>query len=545
MMTLPGLLLIGFVVCNHFAPADSALLQIAVLMQGSDFINSSVVPQFGVNQFDLGDVYISPCRAGMFNDRRDWVCKDCAVCAAHQFEKAKCLAIQNRVCANCSTCTANEREACECGARTVACYTGDRVCLPSVGISVNISFSVFTSGELSGLQELFLSNGMSTGFILFLSAYIGISGNDLTLRSVTKRTQTRYQVTYVARNVYSAESKSKIASMDEAVVQRGLASTFGIQFGTRRRLLQIPGGIQLFGQELSKEVVSAEPCGTFFYMSDPLHPFNSTCLPEPCPPGFSGDFGKCVACPNATYKSTTGNDTCTACPPAYTSNQGSTDLTQCWPQPVVVPETTLSHSSPPTSGGVSSGAGTTTSSTTGGSITSASNPQTGGTSTSVSQTASSTGRPVLTSTTNPPVQTSSSTAPIVITTVQVMQTSAAPVIPTEPPVRTVVAGGSSSTYYHYVRSGFVQYITINENGGGWSVGPVTGAMGLFFVSILLFGSRVFAQTGRGAANRRNYYYTRIPSARREIPVAIVVPSVTDPTSPEDQKGDQTSRLHDH
>ena len=68
--------------------AWASTLQIAIIMQGSDFINVSVVPTFQVNQFDLGDVFLSPCRAGTFSADHSGVCHDCSTCGQEQFATA-------------------------------------------------------------------------------------------------------------------------------------------------------------------------------------------------------------------------------------------------------------------------------------------------------------------------------------------------------------------------------------------------------------------------------------------------------------------------
>ena len=44
----------------------------------------------------------------------------------------------------------------------------------------------------------------------------------------------------------------------------------------------------------------------------------------------TGDFGLCKLCPNATYKDSVGNDTCTSCPDYFHSNQGSVSVSDCW-----------------------------------------------------------------------------------------------------------------------------------------------------------------------------------------------------------------------
>lgn len=321
----------------------------AILMQGSDFINITVVPLFDVNQFDLGDVFISPCRAGTYNEARDSYCKDCSVCTASQYEREECIAIRNRVCINCTVCTEREQQICECNQRSQDCVTGDRICLPLPPTSANISFDLSVSVALSPLKERFLQEGLRTGFILFLGDYLQHSPDSIVFMYLIKMGPRQYYTTFIVNDVYSLYTKGQVSRITQSVVQTGLTSTFGIQSNTfstvsqqrrraaRRLLQQQQSPIILNADRVEAQCISVGACSQFFIMSHPENPCESTCVSLPCPPGYTGLYGLCELCPNATYKSTHGNDSCIPCPQGWGSEQGATNLTQCWPPYTTAP----------------------------------------------------------------------------------------------------------------------------------------------------------------------------------------------------------------
>lgn len=319
-----------------------AEIQVAILMQGSDFINVSVVPLFDVNQFDLGDVFISPCRAGTYNSHRDSFCKPCNVCASNQFERSECSAVSNRLCVNCTVCTPRQQQVCGCNQRTTECVTGDSVCSPLPLTTANISFDLSVSQPLSSLKERFLQEGLRTGFVLFLSTYLQHPDDSIVFLLMHRTASMQYYVTFLINDMYSIYTKRQVEFITKAIVQEGLTNTFGIQSNTfstvsqqrrrRRRLLQ-QDAVILLADGVEAQCVTKGSCTEFFVMSNPEKPCESTCVSLPCPPGYTGILGICELCPNSTYKGTHGNDTCTPCPTGWSSDRGTKASEGCRPPP--------------------------------------------------------------------------------------------------------------------------------------------------------------------------------------------------------------------
>jgi hypothetical protein len=310
-------------------PAACGMLQISLIVLGSDFINVTVTPKLNVNQLDLGDVYVSPCTPGYFSPNHLGICHPCSSCPAWQYEEGLCKAYADTVCLNCTVCGPTEIQVCPCGNVTAQCYTGDSVCLPTVPVSINLTFNMAVGAPLSVIQQRFLTEGLGSGFILFLSTYLDISDSDIFLVFATPVNPRLYQVEYFINNIYLPHTIALVRGMSETEIQLGLSNTFGIQsntFTTRRRLLT---AITLLVQNVQASCVSGSQCPQFFELLDPGDPCSTTCVGEPCPAGYTGDFGQCVMCSNATFKDTIGNDTCTACPLGFTSDSGATDASEC------------------------------------------------------------------------------------------------------------------------------------------------------------------------------------------------------------------------
>jgi len=331
----------------------NAEIQVAILMQGSDFINVSFVPLYDVNQFDLGDVFISPCRAGTYNEHRDSFCKPCDVCTHNQYERSECIAIRNRVCGNCTVCTPKQQQVCACNQRTAECVTGNSVCNPLPRTTANISFELSVSQPLSSLKERFLQEGLRTGFVLFLSTYLRHPDDSIVLLVLRRIDSTQYFTTFLIDDMYSLYTKRQAEIISKAVVQEGLTNTFGVQSNTfstvsqqrrrmRRLLNQDP--VFLFADGVKTQCLITGSCTEFFVMSNSENPCESKCVSLPCPPGYTGILGICEICPNATYKDTHGNATCTACPVGWVSDRGTKGYEGCRPPsvstPIVVIDTT-------------------------------------------------------------------------------------------------------------------------------------------------------------------------------------------------------------
>lgn len=307
-------------------------LQISIIMQGSDYINVSLVPDFDVNQFDLGDVFLSPCREGSFSNDRSGVCRPCSTCGTEQFVKTPCLTVQDSQCANCTTCGPREMERCQCGNTTSDCYLGDRICTPLLSVSVNITFIMTAGAPLNSLLQRFLVEGMNTGFVLYLSRYLDEPYENIQLLVCAPRPVLQYVVTYVILDVYKPSTLALIRDLSDDVVQSGLSSTFGTRsntFVTRRRLLA--SSISLLASDtVASCVLSDTSCPQFFTMLNTTAGCgDNMCVALPCPAGFTGDFGQCTPCPNATFKESSGSAACTPCPAGFTSNEGSVSIGEC------------------------------------------------------------------------------------------------------------------------------------------------------------------------------------------------------------------------
>lgn len=526
-------------------------IKIAILMQGSDFINVSIVPSFDVNQFDLGDVFISPCRAGTYNEARDSYCKDCSVCSATQYEREDCIATRNRVCINCTLCTEREQEVCACRQLSPECITGNRICFPLPPTTANITFDLAVSSQLSVLKERFLQEGMRTGFVLFLSEYLGHTSDDITFLYITKLSSRTYTTTFIITNVYSLFTKTRVAQIDQAIVQSGLTNTFGIQsnaFSTvsqqRRRLLNtFLTADNVVGACLTK---SLDACGRFFYMTNLDKPCQSDCAALPCPPGYTGFQGICEMCPNATYKPVEGNSSCTPCPLGALSDQGSENASQCW-IPTTPPKLVTTSASPTTSSlGVGSSSNVQFPTTAGG----AGGSMGGATGTRASGWPSTNLFWTVTSSSFSGVGTSAVYGGLASSTTSSSSSSVSPQVPA---TTTAASGGGSggppsgqwglgswinltviNNYFRQVHSGAerIQYvITINNNGpdNQWAVTMVWALMSVGLMAIAAIGTRLFCLVGI----QKNGTYTRIPpvppsSGKKEIPLPIRLPSPPPP-----------------
>lgn len=304
------------------------VVSISLVMQGSDYINISGLSFLEVDQYDLGDVFLSPCREGTFSDDHSGICRDCTACASNQYEKKYCLSFQNRQCKNCTVCKDREQETCACGVRTNDCYIGNRVCTPLATQVVNLTFEIRFQQPISQLQFKFVESGMMSGFVMFLSDYLEVPDTSITLEGVHKAagTELLYYVTFTLDDVYKKSSLDKLAAFDTQKVKEGLAYTFGKQ--GRRLLTTLPG---IDGGNPVTQCKLTSSCPQFFQLVvDPNNPCNSSCVPRACPPGYTGDYGDCTACVNGTFKPFEGNDTCIACPSGFTTpTEASTSYDQC------------------------------------------------------------------------------------------------------------------------------------------------------------------------------------------------------------------------
>ena len=526
---------------------------------------------FDVNQFDLGDVFISPCRAGTYNEARDSFCKDCTVCQGYQYEREECIQVRNRVCVNCTVCTEQEQQICQCNQRSPDCFTGDSICLPLPPTSANITFDLSVSLRLSALKERFLQEGLRTGFVLFLSEYLQHPADSIVFMYLIKTSPTGYVTTFIVNDMYSLYTKSMVSQLTQSIVQTGLTSTFGVQSNTfstvseqrRRRLLQAQTPpIVLNADGVTTQCILKGTCGRFFVMKNTEASCNITCDSLPCPPGYTGFYGRCEECPNATYKQSTGNESCTPCPTGAFSDQGSTDVSQCW---IPVPATTPLVVVPATSSAMTSGFHpshsnstnrTTATSSIAPHISVTSPVQLPATSSIQAISPTQTGPPPATQ----PHSTLSSTGPVYHHSSPAVTTTLAPpggtggVWPPSLYPQQVITNNNYvfnvSFIQHYLmqvtewnsgKAGTVQYIIINEKRDEWAVTMVGILMIAGFFSLAAIGARVFFAVGRP----NNSTASGTPQGKTIIPLPIILPKPSPVTPEAGGDDDSSTKIYRH
>jgi len=295
---------------------------------------------------DLGDVYLSPCRAGAFSADHGGVCHECSVCGEEQYQTADCLSYQDRACGNCTACTEREAEICSCGNMSDVCYIGDRVCHPLPSMNVTLSFNVNADKALNVMQQRFLEQSMATGFVLYLGSLLQQPLDNIEVRPVVSLSRSMFRVTYLLSDVYRLAALATLGSWSDNLIQNGLAATFGQgsnTFATRRRRLLVDTPF-LMASGSGVSCLPATTCGQFFLTTLTVSGSCTvaTCTALPCPVGYTGDFGLCTPCPNATYKAVNGSDPCLACPSGFTSDAMATSQGQC--RPLEAPVTTIARS---------------------------------------------------------------------------------------------------------------------------------------------------------------------------------------------------------
>jgi len=536
----------AFLFLLFLLPPAMAEIKIAILMQGSDFINVSVVPTFDVAQFDLGDVFISPCRAGTYNEARDSYCKDCSICTSYQYEEYDCISTRNRVCPNCTICSDREQEICACQQRSSECLTGNRVCFPLPASTINITFDMTVSTQLSPLKERFLMEGLRTGFILFLADFLAHSPDSILLVYMQKTSSRVYFVNYLVNDVYSLITKRQAELLTQPVVQGGLTSTFGVQSNTfstvsqqRRRLLQAQPSqpITLTTGNVDASCVIVGGCGRFFNMSDSENPCDRKCNALPCPPGYEGILGQCTICPNATFKVSEGNATCTPCPKGAFSDEGSTSPDSCWvPTTTPKPTTTTTGAAPPT---------TTTPAAVVSESSAATNAGTAPKTTATTTTTTSQRQQTLLATSLLQTPAPTTGLPSTTASIPIVATSSIPPVTTTPaqggwlPSGLVNMTTINNFYYKYVwnsgHAGAVQYIIIQDSREQWALHMVVLLMVVGLLVISTIGARVFlAWPSRPAG------YSRL-APRREIQLPIRLPDPESSGSDDDRHHPESKR----
>jgi hypothetical protein len=408
---------------------------------------------------------------------------------------------------------------------------------------------------LSPLKERFLQEGLRTGFILFLSDYLQHSIDSIVFIYMQKVTPKSYTTTFIVNDVYSMFTKMQVSHLTRDIVQGGLTSTFGVQSNTfstvtqqrRRRLLQ-QSAISLNVNHVDAQCISQGACSRFFTMTNPNNPCESTCVSLPCPPGYTGFYGLCEICPNATYKEIEGNESCIACPAGFTSDQGASNMSQCAPPPPTAAPTPLTTVAPANTAGLTAAAfGVSTSNA----VTQHTSlyATTGGRNTSSSSTPEPTQTPFFSSRLP---DTTARTTSFVSTAATYNNDTTPP--PPPPPYGTGGWGQQQQiinnfNYYNLTflkqifntewnsgKAGTTQYIIINEERDEWALTMVCVLMAAGFLAIAAIGARLFFAIERPSASA--------PSQTRQKKKEIHIPIIIRPSSSgsDDEDDDEHTRL---
>lgn len=261
--------------------------------------------------------------------------RGCTRCVgAEVYEKSPCVSTQDTACASCTVCRERQVQACDCGVINSACYTGDRVCYDLVPVAMNLTVVLRSQARLSASQQALVSIGMQTGYIEWLNFTFVVGG--IQFNSMVPTPNQTYTVSYTLTDVYDRYTIERLIAGDAALFTLGVTYTFGGGTLSRRRLLAATQDPRAYVADLVTAVGAGSTCQATgscprFFNNTPqdANACDNVCVPLPCPPGYTGDFGLCTLCPNATYKAVAGNDTCTRCPDGFTSPQGITNGSEC------------------------------------------------------------------------------------------------------------------------------------------------------------------------------------------------------------------------
>jgi len=333
-----------FVIFLSSSTHTIGIINVDASLNGAVSLNESAIQALSILQYDMGNVSLSPCDPYMFSLPYTGVCQNCSHCQPiTQFESLPCLPSQDRLCRDCAVCTQRDLEYCNCNNKTDTCYTGNRVCIPLLSRDYKLEFWIQFPSPLTDSDAYTLYEGLHGRFEDFLGIYLH-RGTTHTVFQIQSRSYTqdtldlrRYKLRTDVFDVYIPQEVALLNNFGLTDIWDGLNYTFGITRSRRRVLLaspSLPTGAIVDGTQTS--CIPLNSCPPFFHMVNQSDPCYSSCVYDPCPLGYTGDFGLCTICPTNTFKDSTGNDTCTACPSGYSSGMGSISPSEC-----IAPPTTM------------------------------------------------------------------------------------------------------------------------------------------------------------------------------------------------------------
>ena len=329
---LPSFLLLWLAGCRGADGTALTYLEVVVNLQGASILDPLLLPFVyakSLSQMDNSDVSVKVCPVETFSADHEGVCGPCSTCQTEQYIAAQCLPWQNRVCSNCTVCGWHEVELCRCDVIDARCFTGDRICVKLVPAALNLTIYMRSvNKELTSIQKSFITSGLQIWYVDWLVSTFDIES--ASFLSFEYRGNYTYAAIFEVLGVYDSGTLTQLQAGIPSQFQEG----FTYSFGLHRRVFSPLTDVYVNGAG-TECALPENTCSnmTVFTLSDDS--CRAVCMPDPCPLGHYGVYGKCFPCLEGTYKSNVTDGNCTECPENMTSPVGAKSPSQCF-----VPTTT-------------------------------------------------------------------------------------------------------------------------------------------------------------------------------------------------------------
>ena len=382
-MQICGPIFFFLFVCSLGSAQNASRVQIDSQINDSVILNVSILNQQlvydALDWIDRGDVTVRPCPDQTYSDDNSGICRPCQTCVLGYFVAAMCEPWANTYCAPCAVCSVYDVIKCECNKNTAACPLGNTVCIQTVPIVIMAGLPMFVSTVLSDAQYEQASVRLGKYMVNWIMFTFGEP--QVRYVSLIQVASQLYIANFVISNVQNQTTIKSFREGDPPLFNQGFQYTFSPDrdLGLRRLLQDSSPSLVLLQNETAlqtwfeiqaktwyqqyQQVIqdtllnlthhkrfllqtdtaySAYPvtpiydysvngtCPRFYYVEPP-----NLCYPGPVPPGFykavplDGKEINYTACPQNTYKNTTGDFPCLPCPAGSISPMESVSIFQC------------------------------------------------------------------------------------------------------------------------------------------------------------------------------------------------------------------------
>lgn len=355
----------------------SETAQVIAIAQDAHWFNDSAFQELqkgSYNWYDNGQIFVTLCPDNTFSNDTSGVCKPCSGCNLGTFVRYVCEPWADTLCMECTVCDPLDLITCECNQIDGKCYTGNRICLKTVPITLMTGIPFETTFELDASLMQWASDQLSTRMVYWLQTTFSVPNVEFV--SLVKLTPLLYMANFVLYNVRDQKVIGTFRNGNPELFFQGFQYAFGEGRRRSRLLLQatvLPGVVPInnktelvkwFEQQalewfekqhpiipnMNRHLLSGSqrkllgilPGPSNYSLSNTCMAGNVTCpawtenqcgqcVPIPCPPGMSpsGVQMECMFCAANTYKNMSGNGTCTPCPSGYGSPEASIDIANC------------------------------------------------------------------------------------------------------------------------------------------------------------------------------------------------------------------------